>query len=318
MSANCLALFGTGFSKNWNGRLAREITADLQSRLQNDTYLLNLLNTKNFEDALSTVQSAYTASPTDLNKQRLCDMQQVLIDVFEAMNSNFEAKGTLDFSNEVLVRSFLVKFDGIFTLNQDLLIELNYPNLHEDAVLWHANKWKGWCLPGLQSRYNSSAPNKRNRSTWVPKEPFVIDASMQPYFKLHGSIAWQTTEGLPLLVIGRDKVSTIRQHPILQWSFGKFEEFLARPNTRLMVIGYGFGDDHINQAIVSAHQNGSLRLMYLVHPSGRDVLEKYPGAAIRVPQPLQDIPSIECRAPLSVTFSYDEAERRTLLQIFRD
>lgn len=173
-------------------------------------------------------------------------------------------------------------------------------------------------LPGLQQRYNSLAPNKRTSSVWVAKEPFETDASRQPYFKLHGSIAWQTTDGLPLLVIGRDKVSTIKQHPILQWSFGKFQEFLARPNTRLMVIGYGFGDDHINDAIVSAHQKGSLKLMYLLHPLGRDVLEKYPKAAIKVPQPLQEIPSIECRAPLSVTFNNDVAERQTLLQIFQD
>lgn len=150
MPANCLALFGTGFSKNWNGRLARDLTADLQSRLQNDTYLLDLLNRSNFEDALSTVQRDYTASPTDQNRQRLAGMQQVLTDAFEVMNSIFEARGTLDFSNEVSIRQFLAKFDGIFTLNQDLLIELNYPNLFEDAVLWHANVLSAWTTTTVQ------------------------------------------------------------------------------------------------------------------------------------------------------------------------
>ena len=54
----------------------------------------------------------------------------------------------------------------------------------------------------------------------------------------------------------------IRSNAILGWNYRKFEEYLARPDTRLMVIGYGFADDHINASIVEAYQKGALRLMY--------------------------------------------------------
>lgn len=41
----------------------------------------------------------------------------------------------------------------------------------------------------------------------------------------------------------------------------RFTEFLSRPNTCLIVNGYGFMDDHINRLIVSALQNPTLQLI---------------------------------------------------------
>lgn len=41
----------------------------------------------------------------------------------------------------------------------------------------------------------------------------------------------------------------------------RFTEFLSRPNTCLLVNGYGFADDHINRLIVSALQNPTLQLI---------------------------------------------------------
>ena len=56
---NVILLLGAGFSKNWNGLLAAEVTTDLMSRLQGDPNLLELLNSKNFEDALSLLQAEF-------------------------------------------------------------------------------------------------------------------------------------------------------------------------------------------------------------------------------------------------------------------
>jgi hypothetical protein len=46
--------------------------------------------------------------------------------------------------------------------------------------------------------------------------------------------------------LGRNKVGLIRSNAILRWNYERFEEYLGRPDTRLMAIGYGFADDHIN------------------------------------------------------------------------
>jgi hypothetical protein len=144
---------------------------------------------------------------------------------------------------------------------------------------------------------------------WRPEQPFQRNARLQPYYKLHGSSGWVTDNGQPLLVIGRDKVGTIAYHPILQWTYQQFEDCLRRDPTRLMVIGYGFRDDHINQTIIDAHQAGSLKSMYLVHPAGKQVLNSAPG-------PLLDIPCIECAVPISTAFNENDGARELMERIF--
>jgi hypothetical protein len=45
---NVIVLLGAGFSKNWNGALATDVTAHLMSRLQGDDYVCDLLHKTNF------------------------------------------------------------------------------------------------------------------------------------------------------------------------------------------------------------------------------------------------------------------------------
>jgi SIR2-like domain len=242
-------------------------------------------------------------------------MQNALSDVFSRMNLHL-ADRQFEFSNDLAhsIQKFLVRFDAIFTLNQDLLIEVHYNN--QNVALWHGTHWRGYELPGLRELPLEDPLAGRARSKWVPQDRFAQTPDMQPYFKLHGSTAWSAADGSSLMVMGRDKVGLIRSNAILRWNYERFEEYLARPDTRLMVIGYGFADDHINATIVSAHQRGHLRLMYLVHPSGKVVLDLCPTATIRVPQPIMEIPCIECTVPLSAAFSTDHMAQSLLEGIF--
>ncbi len=312
---NFLLLTGAGFSKNWGGLTAREITNHLTSRLQNNPELLQALNRGNFEDVLSQVQSQYLTSRTTQNEMLLNAIQEALADVFGNMNIHFAAR-PFEFSNEIAhsIQKFLVRFDAIFTLNQDLLIEARYSN--QNVAIWHGTRWRGYELPGLRELPSGDPLASRTQSKWVPQSQFSQTSTMQPYFKLHGCTAWKAQDGSPLMVMGRNKVGMIRSNAILRWNYEKFEEYLARPGTRLMVIGYGFADDHINATMVEAHQRGSLELMYIVHPSGKAILDRYPTAPIRVPQPIMDIPSIECTVPLSAAFSTDHLAQSLLEGIF--
>ena len=63
-----------------------------------------------------------------------------------------------------------------------------------------------------------------------------------------------------MLVMGGNKAVDINQYPLLRWYSQKFSEYLGRPQARLMVIGYSFGDAHINKTITDAADNGSLQL----------------------------------------------------------
>ena len=55
-----------------------------------------------------------------------------------------------------------------------------------------------------------------------------------------------------------------------------------------MVIGYGFRDAHINEALIKASREANLQI-YLVEPRGLDVFQRYPLTAIRGPNELDDL-----------------------------
>src|SRR5947209_17448060 len=133
---NAVLLLGAGFSKNWGGLLASEVTNDLTARLQNNSQLVSLLNRMNFEDTLSRIQGDYLHSRTTEHEQRLIVFQTALSDMFDRMNRHFQSQ-QFEFSNDVSQSfgRFLTRFDTIFTLNQDLLLETHYRN--DNAALWY-------------------------------------------------------------------------------------------------------------------------------------------------------------------------------------
>jgi hypothetical protein len=272
----------------------------------------------NFEDALSQLQAEFLLlgkSSYPPQQASLTAFQAALTEIFDGMNKQFQSR-QFEFSNDV-ARSFgkfLTGFDAIFTLNQDLLLELHYSN--QNAALWQGTRWHGWEMPGLRALavtdHHNPASNK-----WRPEAPFQCSARSQPYYKLHGSSGWVSVDGQPLLVVGRDKTGTINQHPILHWTYQEFERCLHHDDTRLMVIGYGFGDEHINQSLIDAHQAGKLKLIYLVQPSGKAIMNKFPSGTIPRPQPLLDIPCIECIVPISTAFNGDDLARSLMEGIFR-
>lgn len=87
----------------------------------------------------------------------------------------------------------------------------------------------------------------------------------------------------------------------------KFQEYLSLPDTRLTVIGYSFGDKHINDTIVHGWEaTGRTLRMMIVNPHGRDAIRmanpSYGGAIPGPKEPIEEIYSVELMAPLSVTF----------------
>jgi hypothetical protein len=83
--------------------------------------------------------------------------------------------------------------------------------------------------------------------------------------KLHGSYDWRDDDNQEILIIGTNKPSKISSNPILTWYFNLFKTVLSIPNTKLMVIGYGFKDKHINEAIAKAVKDSNLKI-YILNP----------------------------------------------------
>ena len=72
------------------------------------------------------------------------------------------------------------------------------------------------------------------------------------YVKLHGSFGWKSSKGTDSYVIGKEKEKHITEEPLLSWYFELFRSALSESNRKLMLIGYGFRDRHINEVIANS------------------------------------------------------------------
>jgi hypothetical protein len=158
--------------------------------------------------------------------------------------------------------------------------------------------------------------------TWSPlaKNEFRTSPGFQPFFKLHGSANWVDGEGKGLMIMGGDKAGAISAAEILSWYREEFAAHLSGDRVRLMVIGYGFNDGHVNEVIGKAADGGALGI-FIVDTSGADVLRKGdPRALIPEPEPLVErlgrhLVGVSARR-LTETFGGDEAERGKMTRFF--
>lgn len=244
-------------------------------------------------------------------------MTTALVGMFTAMRKAYATEPLEpDDRNRLWVMRFLANFDAIFTLNQDTLLEDYYVG----NVRW-SEKWSGSYLPYMEPLHSEVQTDRRTGDT--PMTPAIHLASspeLQPYYKLHGSYTWFSGADR-LLVMGGNKTETIRTSSVLKKYHQELAQQLAIPNTRLMVIGYSFGDQHINEIICKAADAEQLQI-FIIDSLGVDVLNKQrPGPGIRFPEPLVDRLSGAIigasRRPLRSTFFNDPVELDKVLKFFR-
>lgn len=315
-------LIGAGFSRNWGGLLASEVFEHLISdpEIDSDPELRRLLwdsGIGGFEDALAEVQTAFAAQPKR-HGPRLRRLEGSVARVFGNMNRGFFALDTIEFQQSIerMLRTFLTRFDAIFTLNQDVLMEHHY-------IRHIRHRWAGAQLPGMHRipNYDNIDNSSWGRDSWVSGGDFRLYDDHQPFFKLHGSSNWKTTDGGALLIMGGRKNLMLRSHPVLAWYFDQFRQYLTRRNTRLFVIGYSFRDSHINEIIIDSVQNYGLRF-FLIDPSGADIVRRF--------EPSQDTDARKeleqtfrtgltgvSRRPLRETFGNDPVAHAHVMTFFR-
>ncbi|MEX0815305.1 MAG: SIR2 family protein [Dongiaceae bacterium] len=317
-----LLLLGAGFSRNWRGWLASEALDYLIGCDPVDADIKELLSghrdTDGFEGALDELQANFIRNPDGRVKERLQRLQDAIAEMFGTMDQAF-ASIKFEFKNdtEYLVRTFMTRFDTIFTLNQDLLLERHY--LDGNVALSSPRKWDGWQIPGMKRVAGTEvSPFEQNTCKWSPMEPdkWKLSRRTQPYIKLHGSSNWIDGDGGQLLVMGGNKAATIQQHQILRWYFEKFVENLSSGDARLMVIGYSFGDDHINRAILDAISNHRLKL-FIIDTAGVKVTDRIRDNAKNAGVTLaHSIVGASTRS-LNETFGGDVAEHTKVMRFFR-
>jgi hypothetical protein len=102
--------------------------------------------------------------------------------------------------------------------------------------------------------------------------------------KLHGSINWRAhrPDGDPdeVLVLGGGKAAAIDRFPLLRSYQRIFRDALLAGGVRLLVIGYGFGDEHINEVIRMAGETKQLRLFVVDQKPPQDLRQTLEAAGI--------------------------------------
>lgn len=272
-------LTGAGFSRPFGGLLAAEMWAAIltrpevrQSRALRDLLLSDL----DYESVYGRVLTD-ASYPVDLRRSFTEALRGAYAVMDEAIRSY--AQQARRMCPALLTRFAPATGEQsrgfIFTLNQDLLVERYYscqPLL--SAPGFTSQRW-------FNGRYES-------RFTLGDREelvsPEVLDARKNAflttksdrfaYVKLHGSLGWTNRTDEGIMINGPRKSENIQSEPLLAWYLSLFRHVLNQSSRNLVVIGYGFGDPHINDAIADATRDHGLRLYVVSRESPYDFKEK--------------------------------------------
>ena len=275
-----IALLGAGFTRNWGGWLASELVGELCGRIDDDSDVLQRLKkTRNFESVLGEIRQEANRSP--IHQRRFERFQKAVLDTFDEMNQML-ANQRFEFNvrhSDCWLVTFLSEFDAIFTLNQDLMLELHYM---PGRTVEHKRKWRGAAFPGISLPENWAEVLPSDRLGQVLCEAATLDHDPreQPIYKLHGSVNWRTKDGSNIVVIGEGKEAAISGSSLLSSYMAEFSRCLSAGKTKLMVVGYSFSDQHLNALLAKASADAGLQT-YLVNPSGLAVFDPPANALIK-------------------------------------
>ena len=157
----------------------------------------------------------------------------------------------------------------VFSLNQDLLLERIYGTMVDKQKL---------AIAGISW---SEPPHPFPAGAWpIPLASPIDPAQNEPrllrnfnHVKLHGSINWRATDGTSAIVMGRRKPLTIARSPLIGWYHRVFGQVPCAGGVRLMVIGYGWGDEHVNDPIADAVVNHGLQVYSWDRAHPKEVLQ---------------------------------------------
>ena len=320
-------LTGAGFSYNWGGWLASEAFEYLLGAPEIDAELRALLWQNKeagggFEDALATLEKDYADHPGPVTKGRLDLMIAAIVGMLNMMSNSMVNRPFEQHPNmQGSVTEFLLRFDAIFTLNQDTLLEQHYA---QHVMLRSQNRYQGFEFPGVVVAGPPPVSFGGNQEFTALRFPepngrFSVSPRHQHYFKLHGSRNYSAgPSGDRIIIMGGNKAASIPRIPLLQWYLDQFTQRITAAGAKLLVIGYSFSDKHINDAIGLGVDHG-LKL-FIIDPAGVDVIDKRKPMPIKVPDPYVEKigPAIigASRRPLTQIFNEDRVEWDKVMRFF--
>jgi hypothetical protein len=270
---------GAGFTANFGGFLAKEMWAIIfnNSKLKSHPAIKTLLKDDfDFESIYSKVTNS-----SDFSDEEKSAFHEIIRESYSTLDDiikNYNFTGTDPYGVNIYgIRELLNLFSrngtetGIhFTLNQDLFMERQFSRQPFGFV---GLKYKDY-LQTIQSKRID--PESRIQIPGKAELDEFAKNSMSNcgdfYAKLHGSHGWLSVNGGDQMVLGTGKSEEIQKEPLLNFYFDLFEKALFRDDVKILIIGYGFRDKHINNYLVKAIQDHNLKL-YIISTEGPEAFK---------------------------------------------
>lgn len=263
-----ILLTGAGFTHNFGAPLAADVWSLVLGHPAIDgmprVHEL-LLRNFDFESVYHTVLSAgdYLTNEKEAIRDAVSDAYKSLDEGLRAWKFTPGAPHPVNIYG---VRKLVERFAGtrarpgfVFTLNQDLFIERYYADGPPLLLLGLGRTVHLSCGP--QGKLDSGD------QITLPAAPPSLEQAIHRdtffYVKLHGSYNWYASNGTHRMVIGHAKATQIATEPLLAAYLEVFKRVLSSGKKRLLIIGYGFGDEHVNAAIANAVDQGNLELFVM-------------------------------------------------------
>ncbi|MCE9585629.1 SIR2 family protein [Candidatus Nomurabacteria bacterium] len=252
---NLMLLTGAGFTRNFGGFLAREMwskifnnpivqaSAEARGLLLNDFDFESVYSAKmsHGEETIKIIREAVEMAYKDLD-------DTVKNWVFN--HGNPTALNTYGLGELLSFISSRGSDKGwFFTLNQDLFMERKHNYRSPGAM---------FSQPFIEGDNGKIGIITLPNENGVEKVKNTLNNAS--YIKLHGSYGWISSHGGNQMVIGKNKVNDIDQEPLLKWYFEIFQNLIKEGNKKLLIIGYGFADNHINDILLNGIQEHGLSL----------------------------------------------------------
>lgn len=234
----------------------------LNSELTDDEWLIanKYDNFSNIEAFMTYLKNKINVERDNAEKERLEELFEIIKDEFinsipkhDAVEYEGDVANIYNefYKNIFASRQYETPKLNVFTTNYDLFNEIAL----ETNNIQYSTGFTNTLEPFFNiNQFNYRLVDERNRykDKW---QPTTKEANL---YKLHGSINWiakgskiissNTNDGNVIIYPTILKHQETTQSPYSEL-FRELSIQLQRPNSTLVVIGYGFGDDHINNII---------------------------------------------------------------------
>jgi hypothetical protein len=252
--------------------LWREASATPEFEAVKDELQPALVLAQNLEHVLSDAQARLALYPEHEDLRAFVQKAEGLVlDMCSFVTDNTDLPTHELFLRKVGRRSTRLHRTQIFTTNYDLAIEIAARRTRFNVI-------DGFGYGGREFDGNSFDLDYVRRRLG---EPLALDPNVLHLLKLHGSVDWDAVDGrvvksptvaphAPVLIYpSAAKYQLSYQQPYLEF-MSRFQIALRQPDVGVLVVGFGFNDEHIAAPLEAAvRSNIGLRIA-VTSPSLRD------------------------------------------------